>query len=100
MEPLADGFAVVDDGPGVPEEARERAFEVGYSTAPDNSGLGLSIVKRVAEEHGWEVALAGDPRTPSDADAGARFEFTGVDRLGSEDATGGRGDRAGPDSSG
>jgi len=29
---LEDGFHVSDDGPGIPEDERERVFETGYST--------------------------------------------------------------------
>jgi len=79
VEPLPDGFAVADDGPGVPESVRASVFEAGVSTA-GNSGLGLSIVHRIAREHGWEVTLADEGR-PGEDDEGARFAFTGVDRV-------------------
>jgi len=67
------GFAVSDDGPGIPEADRETVFESGYSTAGDGTGFGLSIVSQIATAHGWTVTLA-----ESDS-GGARFEFTGVD---------------------
>ncbi|MDS0219959.1 response regulator [Haloarcula sp. S1AR25-5A] len=67
------GFAVSDDGPGIPEADRETVFESGYSTAGDGTGFGLSIVSQIATAHGWTVTL-----TESDS-GGARFEFTGVD---------------------
>ena len=70
---LGDGFYVADDGPGVPEADREGIFEVGYSTAEDGTGFGLSIVERVADAHGWDV------RVTDSADGGARFEITGVE---------------------
>jgi signal transduction histidine kinase len=67
-----DGFAVEDDGRGVPPDDRGRVFEPGYSTARDGTGLGLRIVGDVADAHGWDVALV------ESADGGARLEFTGV----------------------
>jgi signal transduction histidine kinase/DNA-binding NarL/FixJ family response regulator len=67
------GFAVSDDGPGIPETDRERVFESGHSTAVDGTGFGLTIVSQIAAAHGWTVAL-----TESES-GGARFEFTGVD---------------------
>lgn len=71
VEPIEGGFAVEDDGSGIPEEHREQVFESGYSTATDGTGYGLDIVERVADAHGWTVTLA-------DGDGGARFEITGV----------------------
>ncbi|WP_380677787.1 PAS domain-containing sensor histidine kinase [Salinigranum sp. GCM10025319] len=70
---LDDGFAVADDGSGIPPAEREQVFESGFSTATEGTGFGLTIVSEVAEAHGWDVGLA------ESADGGARFEFTGVD---------------------
>ncbi|QLH80339.1 PAS domain-containing sensor histidine kinase [Halosimplex pelagicum] len=77
----ADGFFVADDGPGVAAADRERVFDAGYSTrnADDNTGMGLAIVRKIAEAHGWTVRLT-DARAPTDgASRGARFEFAGVE---------------------
>jgi PAS domain S-box-containing protein len=54
---LDDGFYVADDGPGVPADDRDRVFESGYTTG-SGGGLGLRIVGRVAEAHGWSVRMA------------------------------------------
>jgi two-component system OmpR family sensor kinase len=62
-------LAVQDDGPGVPPDLREQVFERFVRGAGDrgsSSGLGLSIVRAVAESHGGGVVL-------EDADPGARF---------------------------
>ncbi|GCF13985.1 hypothetical protein Harman_19200 [Haloarcula mannanilytica] len=75
---IPGGFAVSDDGPGIPEADRETVFESGYSTAGDGTGFGLSIVSQIASAHGWTVTL-----TESDS-GGARFEFTGVDVVSEE----------------
>ncbi|MEM1163265.1 MAG: HAMP domain-containing sensor histidine kinase [Pseudomonadota bacterium] len=53
---------VGDDGPGIPEPHRERLFERFYRvdssrSAPGN-GLGLSLVKAIADLHGADIALA------------------------------------------
>jgi signal transduction histidine kinase len=70
--PDGDGFYVADDGPGIPETDREQVFEVGFSTAHDGTGFGLSIVERIATAHGWTVGLR-------DGDGGACIEVGGVD---------------------
>ena len=70
-----DGFTVLrvsDEGPGVPPENRERIFDRFFSFRPrekkgTHAGLGLSIVKAIAESHGGAVRL-------SPAAAGASFE--------------------------
>jgi two-component system, OmpR family, sensor kinase len=62
-------LTVEDDGPGVPDELRDRVFERfvrGDGDRGSSSGLGLSIVRAVAESHGGTVTL-------EDADPGARF---------------------------
>ncbi|WP_415381067.1 ATP-binding protein [Halosimplex sp. TS25] len=73
--PDETGFYVEDDGPGVPDEERERVFESGYSTTGDGTGLGLSIVREIAEAHGWTVTLTDSAR------GGARFEISGVETV-------------------
>jgi len=58
-----DGGAVLtvaDNGPGIPADERERVFDRFYrgeGTIATGSGLGLSIVKRVADAHGATIAL-------------------------------------------
>ena len=63
------GFYVADNGCGIPDERRETVFEAGHTTNREGTGLGLDIVRTVAEAHGWTVDL-----TESDG-GGARFEF-------------------------
>jgi signal transduction histidine kinase len=54
-------FAVEDDGPGVPESAREKILQPFFTTKTQGTGLGLAIVaRRVAEFGGeldWESSL-------------------------------------------
>ncbi len=72
IESTTDGFAVADDGPGIPEDRLETVFETGFSTAHTGTGFGLSIVQQIAAAHGWSVSAT------ESAAGGARFELTGV----------------------
>jgi signal transduction histidine kinase len=53
--------SVIDDGPGVPEEERERLFDRFYrlerSRSTPGSGLGLALVAAIARLHGGLVSL-------------------------------------------
>ena len=50
---------VVDNGPGIPAEARAHVFERFYRVASDveGSGLGLAIVHQIALSHGGTVTM-------------------------------------------
>jgi two-component system sensor histidine kinase ChvG len=73
-----DGQLVVrvdDEGPGVPEEAREAVFRRFQSIRPPNekfgrhSGLGLAIARTIVEGHQGEIAV----ESREDGLSGARF---------------------------
>ena len=49
-----------DTGPGVPEGVQERIFEPFYTYGKgEGAGLGLSIARRIVEEHGGEIGFEG-----------------------------------------
>ena len=52
---------VQDDGPGIPEEIRERLFEPFVSRREGGSGLGLAIVQRAVEAHRGLVFVESAP---------------------------------------
>lgn len=70
---------VSDSGPGVPEERRELIFTEGWTTkAPPvhgKRGLGLALVRRLAERRGGTATVAGGP------DGGAGFTVVLPDAL-------------------
>jgi signal transduction histidine kinase len=55
-------LSCTDDGPGIPEEIRTRAFESFTSHGkPDGTGLGLAIVRKVVQDHGGRIELNSRP---------------------------------------
>jgi nitrogen fixation/metabolism regulation signal transduction histidine kinase len=58
-ERVSDGIALVveDDGPGVPEESRERIFDPYFTTKAEGTGLGLAIVKKIVVEHNGTIRV-------------------------------------------
>lgn len=52
---------VEDDGPGIPEAERGKVFDRFYrvaGTSAEGCGLGLAIVRQIAERHGARIVLA------------------------------------------
>jgi PAS domain S-box-containing protein len=67
-----DGVIVTvrDSGPGLKPESLDHIFDPFYTTKPTGMGMGLSICRSIAEEHGGRLwASANAPR-------GAVFQFT------------------------
>jgi two-component system, OmpR family, sensor kinase len=55
---------VVDNGPGIPAEERSRVLDRFYrrpGTSPPGSGLGMAIVKAIADTHGATLELDSGP---------------------------------------
>jgi nitrogen fixation/metabolism regulation signal transduction histidine kinase len=51
-------LVVVDNGPGFSEKVLKRAFEPYVTTKKKGTGLGLAVVKKIADEHGARVRIA------------------------------------------
>ncbi len=50
-------LVVRDNGPGFPSKILKRAFEPYVSTKTRGTGLGLAVVKKIADEHGARIDL-------------------------------------------
>jgi nitrogen fixation/metabolism regulation signal transduction histidine kinase len=57
-EPRAVRLQVIDNGPGFPEKVLKRAFEPYVTTKSKGTGLGLAVVKKIADEHGARIRIA------------------------------------------
>ncbi len=68
-------FEVIDDGPGIRSNDRERIFEVFQTLQPtsensDSTGIGLAIAKRIVELRSGQIWV------DSTVGAGSKFSFT------------------------
>jgi signal transduction histidine kinase len=50
-------ITVADNGPGIPEEIRDRVFSPFFTTKPRGSGLGLPIVRKIVDAHEGRIDL-------------------------------------------
>ncbi len=57
-ELLAVRLTVIDNGPGFADKVLKRAFEPYVTTKSRGTGLGLAVVKKIADEHGARVRVA------------------------------------------
>ena len=54
---------IIDNGPGIPEGIRSHLFEPFVTSKYGGSGLGLSIVSSIVEEHGGIIEVKSDKTT-------------------------------------
>ncbi len=54
---------IINDGMQIPRETRIHIFERGFTTRAGNRGLGLTLVKKIINAHGWEIDLVESAKT-------------------------------------
>lgn len=59
-EPGHAVVAIRDTGTGIEPEMLERVFQPLYTTRPDGTGLGLTIARRIVEQHRGEIAIESE----------------------------------------
>ncbi|MFG6442533.1 sensor histidine kinase [Roseateles sp. LKC17W] len=70
-KPRSVRLHILDNGPGFAEKVLKRAFEPYVTTKTKGTGLGLAVVKKIADEHGARITLrnlhtASDTGSPAD----------------------------------
>ncbi len=63
-------FAVIDRGPGVAAEIKERLFDSFYTTKAEGMGMGLNICRSIIESHQGRLWFDDNPQ------GGCSFRFT------------------------
>ena len=63
-------LTVSDDGPGIPDNSKEKIFDVFYTTKKHGTGLGLAISKNIMIAHGGSLTVSNR------AEGGASFKLT------------------------
>jgi signal transduction histidine kinase len=61
---VSDGRALLtisDTGAGIAADARDKIFDMYYTTKPGGSGLGLTIVKQIVERRGGDLRVESEP---------------------------------------
>jgi PAS domain S-box-containing protein len=51
---------VSDDGKGIPENLKNKIFDLYYTTKPEGTGLGLSIVQKIIAEHNGTIEVSSE----------------------------------------
>ena len=69
--PLKEGctLKVKDNGVGISSEIVSYIFDPFFSSLPEGVGMGLCTVKKIVEEHGWEISVS------SSENQGSTFEI-------------------------
>jgi signal transduction histidine kinase len=63
-------LVITDSGPGIEPDEMQKIFEPYFTRRPGGTGLGLSLAKRIIEDHNGAIVAGNCPN------AGARFTIT------------------------
>jgi len=51
---------VSDQGPGIPSELQAEIFDAFFTTRAAGVGIGLAVVKRIVDDHGWAIEVVSE----------------------------------------
>ena len=72
-------LSVLDHGIGFPESILQRAFEPYVTTKSKGTGLGLAVVKKIADDHGARLAISNRQQEGEVAGAQVTLLFPAAD---------------------
>jgi signal transduction histidine kinase len=52
---------ITDNGPGIPEDLRQRIFDMHFTTKTSGTGIGLYVARSIVEAHGGEISVGSAP---------------------------------------
>ena len=52
---------IVDRGPGIPDDVRQKVFDAFFTTRHRGTGLGLPIARGIIESHGGRIQILAPP---------------------------------------
>ena len=79
---------VIDNGPGFADKVLKRAFEPYVTTKTKGTGLGLAVVKKIADEHGARIRIANLAKSGDDETADGLAGVVASGRLRAAATTG------------
>jgi two-component system sensor histidine kinase PilS (NtrC family) len=62
---------IIDNGPGIPEQIRDKIYEPFFTTRDNGTGLGLAIVHQIIDSHGGTIKVTCDNQPGA-----TNFEFS------------------------
>jgi signal transduction histidine kinase len=73
LSPKMLRIRVIDQGPGIPEDALDRLYEPFFSTKQDGMGIGLNICRSIIESHRGRLWVTNHSSEKDQGSTGCTF---------------------------